>query len=366
MIPLVDLKAQYLTIEAEINSAISETLSNAQFVAGKSVTEFEIEFAKYSAAKYGIGVASGTAALNLILRACDIGPGDEVITTPFTFIATVEAIATLGAKPILVDIDPSNFNIDPNQVSSAISSRTKAIIPVHLYGQPADMHPLIDMSQRYGLHLIEDAAQSHGAEYKGVKTGSIGVAGCFSFYPAKNLGAYGDGGMVITSNAKINQKVRLLRDHGRTDKYTHIQIGFGERLDTIQAAILRVKLRHLDEWTEKRRLIAKLYNQFLDDTVAKLPSENPYSKHVYHLYVVRVPGRDKVVNYLNNQGIGSGIHYPVPLHLQPALSYLGYKVGDLPHAELAAKEVMSLPIYPEMKESQVTAVSNALHQALSV
>lgn len=366
MIPLVDLKAQYLTIETEINNAISETLSNAQFVAGNSVTEFEIEFAKYSSAKYGIGVASGTAALNLILRACDIGPGDEVITTPFTFIATVEAIATLGAKPILVDIDPSNFNIDPNQVSSAISNRTKAIIPVHLYGQPADMDPLIDMSHRYGLHLIEDAAQSHGAEYKGAKTGSIGVAACFSFYPAKNLGAYGDGGMVITSNPKINEMVRLLRDHGRTDKYTHIQIGFGERLDTIQAAILRVKLRHLDEWTEKRRVIAKLYNQYLGDTIAKLPSENPYSKHVYHLYVVRVPARDNVANYLNNQGIGSGIHYPVPLHLQPALSYLGYQVGDLPHAELAAKEVMSLPIFPEMKESQVTTVSNTLRQALSV
>ena len=278
--------------------AVVDILENSFLTQGQTVEDFGKALADYAGSRYGIAVCNGTGALQLSVASLGLGPGDEVITTPMTFCATANAALYQGAEVRFVDIDSKTLNLNPELIESEITERTKAIIPVHLYGQPADMHPLIDMSHRYGLHIIEDAAQSHGAEYKGAKTGSIGVAASFSFYPAKNLGAYGDGGMVITSNPKINEKVRLLRDHGRTDKYTHIQIGFGERLDTIQAAILRVKLRHLDEWTEKRRLIAKLYNQYLGDTIAKLPSENPYSKHVYHLYVVRVPERDMVVNYL--------------------------------------------------------------------
>ena len=369
----VNNKATYL-----IKKEIKKIINNKDFILGQSVKKFENSFSKLSQINYCVGCASGTDALTLALKSLNLKKHHEVIVPAMTYISTGLSVLLNNNKLVYADIENDTGLISIDSIIMNITKNTKAVIPVNLYGQKIDLKKLRNSISKK-IFIIEDSAQSHFAyscHYcsnvmnnkccKKSRNENFADISCYSFYPSKNLGAYGDGGMVITSNPKINEKVRLLRDHGRTDKYTHIQIGFGERLDTIQAAILRVKLRHLDEWTEKRRVIAKLYNQYLGDTIAKLPSENPYSKHVYHLYVVRVPARDNVANYLNNQGIGSGIHYPVPLHLQPALSYLGYQVGDLPHAELAAKEVMSLPIFPEMKESQVTTVSNTLRQALSV
>jgi dTDP-4-amino-4,6-dideoxygalactose transaminase len=324
------------------------------------VEAFEQAFATYCGAQHGVGVASGTAAVHLALLACGIGAGDEVITSPHTFIATVEAICRSGAAPVFVDIDPATFNLDPYRLEAAISPRTKAIIPVHLYGRPVDMDAILAAARRHGLRVIEDAAQAHGARYRQRRVGAFGDAGCFSFYPGKNLGAYGDGGMVVTDDATIAARVRTLRDHGRSGKYEHATLGFGERLDALQAAVLGVKLRYLDEWNARRRRAAARYCDLLANAGIALPTSADDAESVYHLFVVRVPERDRILSALQAVGIGAGIHYPVPVHRQAACAHLGYARGAFPHAERAAHEVLSLPLYPEITDAQLREVSNAL------
>jgi dTDP-4-amino-4,6-dideoxygalactose transaminase len=364
-IPLVDLKAQYLSIKDEIDEAIQRVISKTAFILGEEVEAFEEEYARYCGAKYCVGVASGTAALHLALLACGIGPGDEVITTPFTFIATAEAISHCGARPVFVDIDPQTYNIDPSKIEAAITDRTKAIVPVHLYGQPADMDPILAIAQRYGLKVIEDAAQAHGAEYKGKRMGTLGDVACFSFYPGKNLGAYGDAGAVVTNNPEIAREVRLLRDHGRESKYEHLEIGYGERLDALQAAILRVKLRYLDQSNTRRREIAKAYSSELSKLGrVKVPHLPEQVRPVFHLYVVQVENRDGLLARLRADGILAGIHYPIPLHLQPAYAWLGQGEGSFPAAEEAAQTVLSLPMYPELTDAQIQIVIEAIHGLL--
>lgn len=363
-IPLVDLKAQYASIKPEIDAAIQRVLDSTSFILGQEVADFECAFAEYVGVKGAVGVASGTAALQLALLACGVGPGDEVITTAHTFIATAEAISHTGARPVFVDIDPRTYNLDPNRVEDAITSRTRAILPVHLYGQPADMDPLLDIAQRRGLWLIEDAAQAHGAEYKGRRCGSIGHLACFSFYPGKNLGAYGDAGAVTGNDETLLTKVRKLRDHGRTSKYKHDEIGFGERLDAIQAAVLSVKLKHLDAWTESRRAHAALYNKLLADSELVLPYEAPDVRHVYHLYVVRTPKRDSVLAHLNSNGVGAGIHYPTPLHRQPAYVKRGYSSSRLPITEKVAEEILSLPMYPELESTMLVQIVRLVQEVV--
>jgi len=361
-IPLVDLRAQYASIKAEIDQAIQRVVESGRFILGEEVQAFEEEFAAFCNAQYAVGVASGTAALHLALLACGVGPGDEVITTPFTFIATAEAINYTGAKPVFVDIDPQTHNINPRHLEAAITERTRAIIPVHLYGYPADMAPIMEIAQRHDLWVIEDAAQAHGAEYKGQRVGTIGHLSCFSFYPAKNLGAYGDAGAVVTNDATLAEKVRLLRDHGRQEKYVHLMRGFAYRLDALQAAILRVKLRHLEEWNRRRRERAYLYRELLSDIPLKMmpPEETAGTRSVYHMFVVRTSRREEVRAHLRSQGIETGVHYPLPLHLQPAYRDLGYHKGDLPASEEAAREVLSLPMYPELTREQMEQVARAL------
>ncbi len=358
---LVDLRQQYRAIGSEIDQAIQRVISRASFIMGEEVEIFEREFANFCGAQCSVGVASGTAALHLALLACGIGPGDEVITTPFTFIGTAEAISHCGAKPVFVDIDPATYNIDPTKIEAAVTERTKAIIPVHLYGQPADMDPILAIAHRHGLQVVEDAAQAHGARYKGKRVGTIGDVACFSFYPAKNLGAYGDAGAVVTSNDEIAHKVRLLRDHGRESKYEHLEIGYGERLDALQAAILAVKLRYLEKWNKARRARAQYYNELLADCNVTIPYESPDALHVYHLYVVRTPNRDALLAALKRQGIGASVHYPLPLHRQPAyLLEPGCADVHLPIAETAAAEVLSLPMYPELSKKQQEVVARAI------
>ena len=365
-IPLVDIKAQYATKRAEINGAIQRVLNHAHFILGQEVEAFEAAFAEYVGAAGAVGVSSGTAALFLALKACNIGPGDEVITTAHTFIATAEAISQTGARSVFVDIDPITYTIDPDQVEQAITSRTKAIVPVHLYGQPADMEPLLRIARRYRLRVIEDAAQAHGAEYQGRRCGSLGDLACFSFYPGKNLGAYGDAGAVTGNDPDLLARVRRLRDHGRTTKYEHEEIGFGERLDALQAAVLRVKLGHLDEWTAARRRWANVYSELLSGLPVSLPLEAAGRKHVYHLYVIRVPGkRNALLNFLKQRGIEAAIHYPVPLHRQPAYARLGYVGLSLPETEKAASEVLSLPMYPELTEDKIATVAKAIREWLT-
>ncbi len=365
MIPLVDLKAQYRLIKPEIDEAIQRVVDSTSFILGKEVQTFEEVFATYCDAGYAVGVASGTAALHLALLACDVGPGDEVITTPHTFIATVEPICHVGARPVFVDIDPVSYNLDPKLVEAAVTPRTKAIMPVHLYGQPADMEPLLEIAHRHDLRVIEDAAQAHGAEYHGRRAGTLGDVACFSFYPGKNLGAYGDGGMVVTDNPQIAEQVRLLRNHGRQSKYEHLAVGYGERLDALQAAILGAKLPHLEEWTERRRRVASHYRELLAGQAAiQAPQEMEGVRHVYHLFVVRVPNRDAVLKQLKEAAIGAGIHYPIPLHMQPALAWMGHQEGDFPHTEQAAREILSLPLYPEIDEGQIVQVIQVLTAAV--
>jgi dTDP-4-amino-4,6-dideoxygalactose transaminase len=361
-IPLVDLKAQYAGIKPEIDAAIERVVNNTSFIMGKEVSEFEKEFASYVGAQAAVGVASGTAALHLSLLACGVGPGDEVITTAHTFMATSEPISQTGAKPVFVDIDPDTYNIDASLVEQAITPRTKAIIPVHLYGQPAQLEELLEVARRHNLSLIEDAAQAHGAEYKGRRCGSIGDLACFSFYPGKNLGAYGDAGAVTGNNDELLARVRKLRDHGRTSKYEHDEIGFGERLDGLQAAILGAKLPHLEDWTEARRSNAKLYNELLADCDVVTPFEMEEARHVYHLYVIRTPRRDKVLAHLKSKGIDAGIHYPVPLHRQPAYLKQGYGDLSLPVTEQAAAEVLSLPLFPELTYEQIAYIAEAVKE----
>jgi dTDP-4-amino-4,6-dideoxygalactose transaminase len=359
VIPFVDLKAQYRAIQPQIKGAIDGVLDSGQFVLGAEVAEFEREFASYVGVSHAIGVNTGTSALHLSLLALGIGPGDEVITVPFTFVATVAAIGYTGATPVFVDIDPVSYTMDPSRLEDAITPRTRAIMPVHLYGQPADMGGIMEVAERYDLPVIEDACQAHGAEYLGRRAGSIGDLGCFSFYPGKNLGAYGEGGMITTWNAELARKVRLLRDWGAEQKYAHIVKGYNHRLDELQAAILRVKLRHLEGWTEARRALARGYGELLGEAFGT-PVEMPYARHVYHVYSVRVEDREAVRESLHDHGIQTGVHYPIPVHLQPAWADLAHRRGDFPVSERAADEVLSLPLYPELDDDAVTEVSGRL------
>lgn len=363
MIPFVDLKAQYHSIKPEIDAAIQGVLESSQFVLGKEVAAFEEAFAAYCGVKYAIGVNSGTSALHLALLAAGVGPGDEVITIPFTFVATVAAIVYTGARPVFVDIDPRWLTMDPRQVEQAITPRTKAILPVHLYGQMADMDPILDIARKHNLTVIEDAAQAHGAEYKGQRAGSKGELGCFSFYPGKNLGAYGEGGMVVTNNPEHNRTIRMLRDWGAERKYEHVLKGYNYRMEGFQGAILRVKLAHLEDWTEARRAHAQQYNVALAEKGVQLPEEMPGNRHVYHVYAVRTPKRDALQQALQAEGVQTGIHYPKPVHLLPAYADLGYGPGAFPGSEQAAAEVLSLPMFAEMTAEQIEGVAQAVQKA---
>jgi dTDP-4-amino-4,6-dideoxygalactose transaminase len=362
MIPLVDLRAQYLTIKGAVDAAVARVMETGQFVLGDEVEAFEREFSAYSGAADGIAVNSGTSALHLALLAAGVRANDEVITVPFTFVATVAAIGYIGARAVFVDIDPATFTMDASQVEAAITPRTKAIVPVHLYGQVADMDPIMAIARRHNLVVIEDACQAHGAAYKGQPVGSLADAACFSFYPGKNLGAYGEGGMVVTSRPDIAREVRMLRDWGQDRKYHHVVKGYNFRMDGIQGAILRVKLRHLEDWTRARRAHARAYDRLLAESGIATPSEAPYGRHVYHVYAVRTTERVALQRTLQSNGIGSGIHYPVPVHLQPAYADLGYGPGDFPQSERAANEVLSLPMYPELSHTTLEQVAAAIRQ----
>jgi len=359
VIPIVDLKAQYYSIKDEIDCAIAAVLESSQFVLGKEVAAFETEFADYCGAAHAIGVNSGTSALHLALLAAGVGPGDEVITVPFTMVASVAAIVYTGARPVLVDIDARSFTMDVSQTAAAVTPRTKAILPVHLYGQPADMDPLLELARRHNLSVIEDAAQAHGAKYKGRRAGSIGDIGCFSFYPTKNLGAFGEGGAVVTNNPKHAHRIRMLRDWGTEKKYEHLLKGYNYRLEGLQGAILRVKLRHLEKWTEARRAHAAEYSGLLHGSGVQLPCEMPYARHVYHTYTVRSQQRDQLQQQLQASGVQTAVHYPIPVHLQPAYADLGYGPGAFPVSEQAAREVLSLPMYPELTERHIASVADA-------
>ncbi|WP_013334334.1 DegT/DnrJ/EryC1/StrS family aminotransferase [Gloeothece verrucosa] len=362
MIPFINLKAQYVSIKEEINAVVAKVLESSQFILGEEVSTFEKEFAGYCDADYGIAVNSGTSALHLALLAAGVGAGDEVITVPFTFVATVAAICYTGARPVFVDIDPDSYNIDVTQIEKAITERTKAILPVHLYGQPADMEPILKIAQRHNLIVIEDAAQAHGAEYKGRRVGSMGDLGCFSFYPGKNLGAYGEGGIVVTNNPELAHKIFMLRDWGQEYKYHHVLKGYNYRMDAIQGAILQVKLSYLAQWTEARKIHAAFYEHLLANSDLITPKVKDFNSHVYHLYVVRSPQRDQLKQRLQEQEIYTGIHYPMPIHRLPAYLDLGYQLGDFPHSEQAAREVLSLPMYPELTPTQITQVAESIQK----
>ena len=362
MIPFVDLKAQYANIKQEVDAAIGSVLERCQFTLGEEVAAFEREFASFVGAPYAVGVNNGTSALHLALLAAEIGPGDEVITVPFTFVATVAAIHYVGARTVFVDIRPDTFTMDPAAVEAVITPRTKAIMPVHLYGQPADMEAILQIAQKYRLAVIEDAAQAHAAELRGRRVGALGDMGCFSFYPGKNLGAYGEGGMVVTKDARFARTLRMLRDWGAEKKYQHVLKGYNYRLETLQGAVLRVKLRHLEAWTEARRAAAARYNDLLAGSGIPTPSEAPGARHVYHIYAIRTSSRDQLQAGLDAAGVQTGIHYPTPVHLLPAYADLGYMNGQFPHSEKAAGEVLSLPLYPELTADMQEQVAAALIQ----
>jgi len=364
-VPFVDLAAQYSTIADEINETTSRIIQKADFILGREVRLFEEEFAAFSEARYAVGVDSGTSALELALRAYDIGPGDEVITAANSFIASALAISHAGATPVLVDVDPFTHTIDVTGIERAITSRTKAILPVHLYGHPAHMDPIRQIAEQHGLIVIEDACQAHGARYKGRRAGSLGHAAAFSFYPGKNLGAYGDGGMVVTNDADIRKRLEMLRNYGQEEKYHHLTQGFNRRLDTLQAAVLRVKLKYLEKWNAARRWQAELYHRLLAGTALVLPSEAVGAQSVWHLYVIRTEHRDKLKEYLASRGIAAGIHYPVPIHLQPAYKNLGYKRGSFPVTEQYAQRILSLPMYAELTPELIEYVSKTILTFLS-
>src|SRR5688572_12808774 len=366
MIPFVDLPAQFRGLKPEIDAAVAKVLENAQYILGPAVAAFERDFAAFCQTSEAIGVNSGTSALHLALLASGVGPGDEVVTVPFTFVATVAAIEYAGARPVLVDVEPEFLTMDPAKLEAAITPRTKAIIPVHLFGQPADMDPIMAIARKHNLVVIEDACQAHGSEYKGTRCGSIGQLGCFSFYPGKNLGAYGEGGAVVTSDPELAKKIRLLRAWGEETRYEHKYRGFNYRMDGVQGAVLGVKLRHLETWTEARRRNAAVYGQRLADTGARLPRERHDVRHVYHLYVVRLQQRDAWRDRLNEAGVQTGVHYPIPVHLQPAYRDLGYSAGDFPVSEQASHEVLSLPMFPELTDAQIGEVALALRTSVGV
>jgi dTDP-4-amino-4,6-dideoxygalactose transaminase len=359
-IQFVDLRKQYAPFKEEILAGIEKALDGMHLFLGENVQQLEKEFAQFCGATYGVGVSDGTAALHTILRAMEIGTGDEVITVSHTFIATGEAIVLAGAKPVFVDIDPDTYLMDVSQVETKITSRTKAILPVHLYGQTVDMDPLLEIASKHGLRVIEDACQAHGAEYKGRKAGTIGDAAAFSFYFSKNLGAYGEGGFITTNNTELATKIRMIRDHGSGAKYHHEVIGLNARLDEIQAVVLRAKLPHLAEWNSIRREHAKLYNELLMDTSVKTPTELEGNIPIYHLYVISVAGRDDLQAALKEQGIFTGIHYPIPMHLQKSMEYLGYKPGDFPVTEKVTSEILSLPMFAELTDDEIRKVVSSI------
>lgn len=359
-IPFVDLAAQYTTIAAEVAEATAKVLKNTDFILGQDVFQFEKEFAAYCEAEYSVAVDSGTSALELALRAYNIGPGDEVITAANTFIASALAISYTGATPVLVDIDAHTYAMDVAQLETAITPRTKAILPVHLYGHPADMDAILAVARKYKLVVVEDACQAHGARYKGKRVGTLGDTAAFSFYPGKNLGAYGDGGAVVTNDKRVAECIQMLRNYGQQQKYQHLLRGFNRRLDTIQAAVLRVKLRYLDTWNDKRRQHAALYNELLRESKLVTPSEAADAESVWHLYVIRTTNREALQTTLSKQGVATGIHYPIPIHLQPAYQDLGYKKGDFPITEHYAAEILSLPMYAELSRESIEAVTNAI------
>lgn len=365
MIPFSDLPAQYRFLKGELEPAVLAVLQSGQYVLGQEVMSFEQDFARYIESRHAVAVNSGTSALHLALLAAGIQPGDEVITVPFTFVATAAAIRYAGAIPRFVDVDPGTLTMDPNRLAAAVTGKTKAVIPVHLYGQPADLDPILDIARAHRLTVIEDACQAHGARYKGKPVGSIGDFGCFSFYPGKNLGACGEGGLVTARHDEGDRQLRILRDWGAERKYHHEYLGFNYRMDGIQGAILRVKLRHLESWSKRRRELAARYDAKLKKCSAGRVERLAHGDHVYHLYVIRVRDRDRLQSQLQEAGIQTGIHYPVPVHLQPWASSLGYRLGAFPITEQAAATVLSLPLYPEMPDGHVDEVADALHRLVS-
>jgi len=361
-VPFLDLKRQYSTIKKKMDEAIFSALSNTRFILGPEVKSFEEEVAAYSGIKFAIGVASGTDALLLSLRACGVKPGDEVITASFSFFASAGVISRLGANPVFVDMDPETYNINPNEIEKKISPKTKAIMPVHLFGQCADMDPLLKIAKEHNLKVVEDAAQSIGAEYKERKAGTMGDFGCFSFFPSKNLGGAGDGGMVVTNDPEMAEMIRILRVHGSKPKYYHSIIGYNSRLDTIQAVILGVKLQYLDDWTKKRRKHAEVYNSAFNDLDVITPKEESFNYHIYNQYTIAVKNRDELRKHLKEKEIGHDSYYPVPLHLQECYRFLGYKKGDLPVSEKKAEEVVSIPVYPELTQEEQEYVISTMKE----
>lgn len=357
MIPLVDLERQYRSLKEEIDAALLAAVASTQYILGEEVERFEQEFAAFCETRHCVGVASGTAAIQLALEALGVAPGDEVIAPAHTFIATVLPIVHLGARPVLVDCDEQTATLDPKRAESAITPRTKAVLAVHLYGQPADCDPLLELCGAHGLPLVEDACQAHGARYRGRRVGGIGRVAAFSFYPGKNLGAYGDGGAVVTDDAEIAERVRLLRDLGQRRKYEHVAAGWNERLDTLQAAVLRVKLRRLESWNARRHERAAGYARLLAGTEVELPLEAGYAEHVWHLYVIRSQRRDALREALYRDGVATGLHYPIPLHLQPALAGLGHRAGEFPVSERWAREGLSLPLFPELEPGELERIA---------
>ncbi|HTK32031.1 MAG TPA: DegT/DnrJ/EryC1/StrS family aminotransferase [Candidatus Saccharimonadaceae bacterium] len=356
-VPLLDLKAQYADIRTDIDNAIRSVMESTRFIGGPEVVALEEEIARYSQCAHGIGCASGTDALILALRALNIGPGDEVITSAYSFFASAGTIANVGGTPVFVDIDPRTYNLDPHRLEAAITPRTKAVVAVHLYGQCCDLTAVKAICDKKKLFLIEDAAQAIGAEWEGKRAGSVGEFGCFSFFPSKNLGAAGDGGMIVTNDAELGDKARLLREHGSRPKYYHAIVGTNSRLDALQAALLRVKLRHLDRWSEARARNAALYDSLFEGSRVGRPYHDPRTRHIYNQYVIRIPNRDAMRQALTERGVGTEVYYPVPLHLQKCFSMLGHQVGDMPHSEAAALETLALPIYPELTEEQIRYVA---------
>jgi len=359
-IPYFDLPAQLRSVRKDIDAAIARTIDHCSFCLGPDVAAFEKDFAQYCGAAHSVGFNSGTSALHVAMILAGVGPGDEVITTPFTFVATSWAISYVGARPVYVDVDDATFNLDAARVERAITPRTKAVLPVHLYGHPFDLDPFLEICRKRGLPLVEDAAQAHGASYKGRKVGTFGRMSCFSFYPGKNLGACGEAGALVTDDAALAARARSLREHGSTQRYFHDEVGYNYRMEGIQGAVLGVKLKHLEDWTRRRRTIAHAYHDLLADTPLQLPREAGYAESAWHLYVVRHARRDELKKHLEANGVGCALHYPLPLHLQKCYASLGYKPGDFPVAEKAARECLSLPIYPELTDNQVQRVADVI------
>lgn len=365
-IPLVDLKAQYATIRSEVLAAIEEVLEGMQLFLGPQTHLFEEEFAAFCGARYGVGISSGTEALVLALRACEVGPGDEVITVSNSFIATVEAIALVGAKAVFVDIEPETYTMDWRQLEGVVTERTRAIIPVHLYGHPVEMRPVLDFARRHGLYVIEDASQAHGTLYEGKPVGSLGDIGCFSLYCSKNLGAYGEAGICVGNDEKLIETMRMWRDHGSKVRYHHEFLGNNSRIDEIQSAILRVKMRYLKQWNQARQAHARIYTEQLRQIVEKVPQPQVWGTHTYYVYVVEVAERNAFREALEREGIASGVHYPIPLHLQPACASYGYSRGSFPVTELAAERIVSLPMYPELTVAQIEKVVSGVKKAVRI